>query len=166
MLRGRRVLFVCLFTILIFLSFNNKTLAVEERNFMITATVSPSIDWQKSIAKESQIKIESQSIEINRPIKISIYNRGLNQSPLANQDVLITVVYEGKIIDRQKLASNNKGVAGFAFVPTVYGDYQFKFENVTYDIPIVLEGQISFELYPSPITSLTSLLVGLLTFKR
>lgn len=165
MLRGRRVFFVCIFYLLIFCSFSKKLLAIEKNSPTTIATTSPSINWQMSIAQESQTKIESQLIEINQPIKISIYNLGLNQTPLAYQNILITIIYKGKIINQQKLVSNNKGVIGFAYVPAGYGDYQFKFENITYVQPITLKSEISFKLYPSPINSLTSLLIELLSPK-
>lgn len=163
MLRGRRVLWLLFVLAIFFTSCFCPSAFASESGLAVTANVPLSTEWQTAIAQQTLLTIESMPGEINQPVKLIVKSRGINQLALSNQNLQITVLLKNKIIQQQKIISNNEGIAGFAFVPTVQGNYKIECINLTYNQPIYINQKILFEIAPSPLTSITSFIVNIVS---
>lgn len=140
-MRGRLVvilLAIFIFQFPIFNSVFSSKISAQEKNISVTATVEPSILWKEAITQYSKVTIETQNPEILKPIEISILSKGLLDQIIPNQKIKVELYLNKVLIQEIDLQSNQNGIAGFAFVPKMYGIYLVIAENITYKQPISL----------------------------
>lgn len=152
MTRGRRVVLWLIF-IFLFSVLSTPAIFAQTRTISVTATVEPSPLWINAIKDYSLIQLDNQSVNLNKPVKITVTTKGLLDQILAQQKMNITVYLNNVIYQKSTVTTGQDGIAGFAFVPVKYGNYLVRAENITYNIPIQLS-PLKFDVQESSVTSI------------
>lgn len=146
MIRGRRGIIMVLMWLMIGYWWLVKTSFAQ--TLSVTAIIQPSLAWIHAIGDYSLVQLDTQSVEINKPVKITVISRGLLEQILVEQKMKITVYLNKNVYQESILISGQDGIAGFAFVPTKYGDYRVVAENTTYSTSVTLH-ELTFSIYDS-----------------
>lgn len=125
---------------------NTPLVPAQEKTIFFSTMVQPSLAWIHAIGDYSLVQLNTQSVEILKPVKITVISRGLLEQILVEQKMKITVYLNKNVYQESILASGQNGIAGFAFVPTKYGDYRVVVENTTYSTSVTLH-ELTFSIH-------------------
>lgn len=139
-MRERRVVLVVLFLVIgYWLLGNFFPIHAQQSILSVTATVEPSPLWIDAINRHSQVTLETQDPEILKPVRIYILSKGFHDEIIPNQKIKIKIVDDINSRQEATLLSRQDGMTEFTFIPTHYGNYVIKAENITYgrSIPLI-----------------------------